>query len=393
MVYCLFAAAAQAQFSGSFKINGTLKDIADVDKVLIRYRSVEGQRVDTIKPDHGKYSFTCQIAEPHLIQIWILHPPVNEAGRLKTVKPYDVATLYINPGTIEAVSTGAFKNMEASGTGLKWNKDYLYLVKEQKLRSESQAKYLKEIDSIKARVKAYTGPTASYSTADKNKDSALVATYEDGYLAFNKRLAENVLVPYIKANPGSPLSLYAVKLFAGDRIDDYQGTMALYESLLAEVKQMPMAKPFLDAMKKIAITSAGELAPVFTLPDTLGKLVSLESFRGKYVLIDFWASWCGPCRDFSPHVLKLYNEFKDKGFTPLGVSIDNESRGGMRGWKKAIIDDGLTWPQVQDAKGKISAMYHVQNIPQNFLIDPQGKIIGKNLGKEELEVKLKALLK
>lgn len=119
-------------------------------------------------------------------------------------------------------------------------------------------------------------------------------------------------------------------------------------------------------------------APEITLNDVDGKEVKLSSFRGKYVLIDFWASWCGPCRGENPNVVKAYNQFKDKNFTILGVSLD-EDKGK---WLQAIKADKLTWPHVSDLKGWSSAAaqaYGVNSIPANFLVDPEGKIIASNL--------------
>jgi len=127
----------------------------------------------------------------------------------------------------------------------------------------------------------------------------------------------------------------------------------------------------------------------FTQNDTLGKPVTLSSLRGKYLLVDFWASWCGPCRAENPNVVKAFNKYKEKGFHIIGVSLDNP--GQMEKWMKAIHDDGLIWTQVSDLKGwknEVAIQYGIQAIPQNFLLDPEGKIIAKNLRGEELDSKL-----
>jgi thiol-disulfide isomerase/thioredoxin len=131
------------------------------------------------------------------------------------------------------------------------------------------------------------------------------------------------------------------------------------------------------------------MAPDFTMNDPNDNPISLSSFRGKYVLIDFWASWCGPCRAENPTLVKAYEKYKGEKFEILGVSLDGE--GAKEKWMKAIKDDGLTWPQISDLKywkSEVVKLYGIQGIPLNFLIDPDGKIIGRSLRGAALEQKL-----
>jgi peroxiredoxin len=140
-------------------------------------------------------------------------------------------------------------------------------------------------------------------------------------------------------------------------------------------------------------TTIGNKVHDFEMNDTEGKLIKLADLRGKYVLIDFWASWCGPCRKENPNVVKAYNKYKDKNFTVLGVSLDRPD--GKAAWLKAIKDDGLTWTQVSDLKyfdNAAAKLYGINAIPQNFLIDPTGKLIGTNLRGQALEDKLSQIL-
>ena len=148
-------------------------------------------------------------------------------------------------------------------------------------------------------------------------------------------------------------------------------------------------KKVLDIAKK---TAMGNAAPEFAQNDASGKSVSLASFKGKYVLVDFWASWCGPCRAENPNVLKAYSKYHPKGFDILGVSLDEKKDK----WEEAIKKDNLNWTQVSDLQGwknSVAVLYGVQAIPMNFLIDKDGKIIAKGLRGDDLGKKLSEVLK
>jgi peroxiredoxin len=175
------------------------------------------------------------------------------------------------------------------------------------------------------------------------------------------------------------------------------------DSTLKNLKTRFPGNTFLADMEKASSTPpqqpdqaagsmwVGKTVPDLTMPDVNGKDVSISSFRGKYVLVDFWASWCGPCRMENPNVVKVYNEFKGKNFTVLGVSLDKEKEP----WKKAIAQDHLNWTHMSDLKywnSQAVETFGFQGIPFNVLVDPSGKVIGESLRGDELDAKLKEVL-
>ncbi|WP_160718068.1 TlpA disulfide reductase family protein [Chitinophaga solisilvae] len=194
---------------------------------------------------------------------------------------------------------------------------------------------------------------------------------------------------YIRSHPASVVSVDMVADMAV--MGEFAPVDSLYKTLAPAAQQTAAGKRLAERLAVLKRSAIGQPMIDFTQADVNGKPVRLSDFRGKYVLLDFWASWCGPCRAENPNVLKAYNTFKDKNFTVVGVSLDDK----QDKWLDAIKQDGMPWIQVSDLKGfrnEVAKQYGIQAIPSSFLIDPQGIIIAKELRGNKLHEQLAALL-
>ena len=221
------------------------------------------------------------------------------------------------------------------------------------------------------------------------KDSALHAQYMDRYYT-SLSDEENYTEKFIKDHPNSYVSAYLLFFeFSGE--NNISKGMALLDLLGNQIKQSKYCRQLLQRNQAFKLSATGMVAPVFTLPDSGGKAISVANLHAAYVLIDFWASWCGPCRRENPGLVKAWQKFHDKGFEILSVSLDED----RTRWLNAIQKDTLSWMNVCDFKGwdsPVALQYAVSAIPANFLIDKNGIVIGKNLMGTALDYTLTKLL-
>lgn len=248
----------------------------------------------------------------------------------------------------------------------------------------------KQFDSTQKAWSAYE--SAHFDTVTRKFDTtglAVVQAFTSG-LHRKEHLSLN---EFARTHPSYMVSLKALEMSMVPVVENIDVTKKIYDGLHVTVRTSSAGQKLGELIDRRLAVGIGRTAPDFSAPDTSGHRLQLSSLRGKYVLIDFWASWCGPCRQENPVVVAAYKKYHSRNFEVLSVSLDQPGKHAE--WVKAIEHDGMPWLHVSDLlfwKSPIVKQYAIQSIPQNFLIDPQGRIVAENLRGDELNKTLSALL-
>ena len=344
-------AACNAQ--SGYKVTGTVEGMPDGKAIIA---TVNGSSLDTLaKADvkNGSFEFTGNVSEPTGAYIMV----IGQRGAIPFM--LENANITVNAGQAGLTVTGS--------EGQKIYDQFMAI----NTTTQQEAMKLQQ----------------EYQAA--NGDQAKMQAVQEAYakLMTDAQAKETEL---IKANPDSYVSTFVIVSGMGQM--EYEQLKERYNLLGEKAKASAQGKAIAAQIAKLESTAIGQIAPNFTITTPEGESISLYDIKGKVKLIDFWASWCGPCRGENPHVVEIYKEYHPKGLEIFGVSLDNNKEA----WVKAIADDGLVWKHGSDLKGWQSApakLYSVTGIPHTILLDENNKIIAKNLRGDELKQKIAELLK
>jgi peroxiredoxin len=356
-VLCTISALAffaSCKNNGKTSIRGKIANAKDGKLIVIKDDAMT--QTDTIDIKDGKFDYEVQLTEP--TPLYLLLQETGENVLLFA----DNSSMELN-GAIND-----FKNSKISGG--KTHKIF--------------QSYLTDIDPM---IKKAMGLAEQMANAKSEEEAnALQAEYSK-----LDSTETTIMKSFIAKNPTSPVSSFLASSKLSQNVNPAV-VQEMYGLLKGEALQTSYGKKLTESFQKLNLTNVGASAPDFSLATPDGKMIALSSYKGKYVLVDFWASWCKPCREENPNVVKAYQTFHGKGFEVLGVSLDDSKSN----WQEAITEDGLSWTHISDLKGwenQAAKMYGIQSIPSNLLVGPDGKIIAKDLRGAALQAKLSEIYK
>ena len=351
------ARTADTTFSVSLSVKGI-----DSGMFLLFYKQGEEQRSDTIRLVAGAGTLTGSIKSPARAYLQRIQPP-----------GYDLLPFYLEHGSISI--TGVADSMyNATVTGTLSND----------LNSDLQGM----LATVRKAEEAFNANMAAASPDQQLPQDSIFAMYEQ----LNKS-RQTITIGFVSLHPASVVSATEVlEMFMYN--PDPRTFDSVFHLLDSSILRTPTGKELIKRLEIAKRTDIGQPAPLFTMDDQMGRPIELSKQLGKYLLIDFWASWCGPCREDNPNLVKAYQEYGEKGFGIVSVSLDSEKDRDK--WLEAIRKDKLTWVHVSDLKGWENAAartYGINGIPMNFLLDPEGRIIAKGLRGGDLRRKLADLIR
>lgn len=349
----LLIIAACSRPANEYRLSGKIENASPGWVVLSKVVDNDLVAIDSVQTEDGSVSFKGTIGLPEAYFI-----------ELKADKKY--FRVFVEPGDITI--SGNIDEPKFSG-------------------SASQEIYKSYGDGLAKIEDQRNALYEEFKAAQDNRDEERLKEIREEAMQIDENI-QAFTTDFIKSNHDNTVGVFILvnNMFQFE-LDELKDLRSNFTPEVAESKYVKIMDEQIQKMQSVAI---GQPAPQFTQNDTIGNPVSLEQFKGKYLLVDFWAAWCSPCRQENPNVVAAYEKFHEKGFDILGVSLDKDK--GR--WLDAISADNLTWTQVSDLKGwqnEASNLYAVSSIPANFLLDPDGVIIAKDLREEALHEKLEEI--
>lgn len=357
-VFMLLPVAAAAQ--KSYVVSGKLSGLKEPAIAYLNY----GKTKDSVEIKNGTFQFKGSVAEP--VQAYLT---VKAADALPKKNQDDYTLFWLENSKISVSGKDSIKNAAIKGS----------LAEKESREMDAPVKPLTD-KILRLMKESDTKPGADRKRAISDSIGLLV------------KEIKNVRTKFAETHLNSYMGLYAYNLYVLDNYVDLAVAEPIFNRYASELRSSPLGLRTVEKIEAARRRSTGSKVTDFTQNDLADQPFTLSSLRGKYVLVDFWASWCKPCRAENPNLKKAYSELKGKNFEVVGVSLDL----GKSAWEDAVKKDDLPWIHVSDLQGwknAVAVKYGISAVPQNLLINPEGIIIAKNLRGEELTEKLRALIK
>jgi peroxiredoxin len=356
LILCATVGRAEGTPGKEFTVSGQISHFKD-SIIYMNYGPFDGSRTDTVKVRDGHFVFKGSVAEP--VPAMIFTPTFH-------VK----VDLYVDNASITV--TGDADSM------------YSYKVSGNAAVNEYEAFNQAVIANRRATIALYNDAYNKKNAGDSIAAARIQQRADSQY-----RYERSIRLDFIKTHPASYVSARELLQLTDNAF--LAESRKLYSTLDEKVRQSAQGKELAARIALLSTIETGRQALDFTQQSLEGKPIKLSSFHGKYVLLEFWASWCGPCRGENPNLRRQYALYKGKGLEIIGVSLDHDKQA----WKQAIEKDQLPWIHVSDLKGwknEVASSYGIMAVPANFLIDPSGRIVAQNLRGEALNKKLEEIL-